>query len=130
MRQVAVIGEQQQAFAGVVEASDGIHADANAMQQIHDRGPALGIADRGDVSLGLVHQQVNVVLGAVQQLAVDANVVNVDVGLGAEFGDDLSVDRDQAPAISFSALRREVIPAAEMIFCRRSEGMYKKVIRK
>src|SRR5450432_3834347 len=34
------------------------------------------------------------------------------------------------PAISFSALRREVIPAAEMIFCRRSEGMYSKVIRK
>src|SRR6266852_6542440 len=29
------------------------------------------------------------------------------------------------PEIIFSALRREVIPAAEMIFCRRSEGMYR-----
>src|SRR6266851_8116053 len=29
------------------------------------------------------------------------------------------------PEIIFSALRREVIPAAEMIFCRRSGGMYR-----
>src|SRR5713226_9343530 len=29
------------------------------------------------------------------------------------------------PEIIFSALRREVIPAAEMIFCKRSEGMYR-----
>jgi hypothetical protein len=28
--------------------------------------------------------------------------------------------------ISFSALRREAIPAAAMIFCRRSEGMLTK----
>jgi hypothetical protein len=30
------------------------------------------------------------------------------------------------PVISFSAARREAIPAAAMIFCKRSEGMLRK----
>src|SRR5258708_2674832 len=33
------------------------------------------------------------------------------------------------PAMSFSALRREAIPAAAIIFCKRSEGMYEKTNR-
>ena len=41
---------------------------------------------------GLVEDEVAQPLGALQQLAVDADVVAAGVGLGAQLGDDLAVD--------------------------------------
>src|SRR5579864_1222086 len=98
MRQVAVVGQQQQSLACIVEPAHRIDACTNAVQQIHDRRPVFGIVCRGDVSLRLVHQQINLALGPVQQLAIYANVVALGIGLAAEFGDDLSVDRHHAGA--------------------------------
>ena len=94
--QVAVVGEQQQTFAHVIEAADGKDALLDALEQIHHRGTALGIADGGHVSLGLVHRKIDVALGTAQQLAVDANLIQARIGLGAGLGDGMSVDGDQA----------------------------------
>ena len=52
------------------------------------------IADGRDVPLGLVHQQIDVPFGTMQQLAVDADVVAIGIGLGTKFRDNFSVDRD------------------------------------
>ena len=45
---------------------------------------------------GLVEDKVAKALGALEQLAVDADVVAAGVGLGAQYGDDLAVDLDAA----------------------------------
>jgi hypothetical protein len=55
-----------------------------------------GIVERSDVALGLIHQQINVALWAVKKLAIHANMINVGIGFGSEFGDDLPIYRDES----------------------------------
>src|SRR5208282_2687567 len=43
-------------------------------------------------SLGLVQRHISETLGALQQLAIHADVILRWIGLGAEFGDDLPID--------------------------------------
>ena len=62
-------------------------------------------------------------LRAAQWLAIDLDAVHFGIGLGTERGHGLPVHRDQAAVMSSSALRREAIPAAAMIFWRRSAAM-------
>src|SRR6266704_3199877 len=93
VREITVIGQQKETFAGVIETSDRIYARPDASHQIHNRGPAFRITQRGDVSFRLVHQQINVSFGAVQQFSVYANMIALDVSFGSELGDDLSVHR-------------------------------------
>ena len=50
-----------------------------------------GSSGRGDVAARLVEHEIAVPLGPMQQLAVDADVVLAEVGLGAERGDGLAV---------------------------------------
>jgi hypothetical protein len=87
----AVVGEQEQPFAGVVEATHGIDARAHPVEQIHDRRPMFGIVKGGDVSLGLVHQQINMALGALEEFAVDADVIHCRISLASQFRDDQAV---------------------------------------
>jgi hypothetical protein len=82
----------QQAFAHVVQAADGVEALVDLVKELHHRGTALGVLDRGDEAAGLVEDEVAVALGTLEQLAVDADVVAGGVGLGAQHGDDLAVD--------------------------------------
>src|SRR5581483_380346 len=60
---VAVVGEKEQDFAEVIEAADGIDARGNALDEIHHGGAAFGVGDGGDVALGLVKENVDVLLG-------------------------------------------------------------------
>ena len=115
----AVVGHEQEAFARVVEAADGEDALALFLKKSHDRRAVFGVADGCDVALGFVEDVVAGALGAVEELAVDADVVAGGVRFCAELGDGLAVDLDASCAISSSALRREAMPAAAMIFCRR-----------
>ena len=62
LRQITVIGKQQQTFAGVVETSYGIDANANVTNQVHHRRTAFGIAGGCHVPLGLVEHDVNVAI--------------------------------------------------------------------
>ena len=89
----AVVGHEEEAFAGVVEAADGEDALAS-FEEVGDGGAVFGIAGGGDVALGLVEDEVAGTLGAVEELAVDADVVVGGVGFGAELGDGLAVDLD------------------------------------
>ena len=65
----------QQALAHVVEAADGVEALLHLVKELHHRGPALGVLDRGDEAPGLVEDEVAQALGALEQLAVHADVV-------------------------------------------------------
>jgi len=105
--EVAVVGHEQQAFRQVIETPDGVearelHVLADGLllrvlaEELEDGGAMLGVVCCGDVAARLVDHEVALRLGAVEQLAVDADVVFGGVGAGAEFGDDLAVDDDAA----------------------------------
>src|SRR5947209_4586068 len=88
----AVIGKQQNAFGEVIQAPDRIHARTIRRQQVHHCRSPLRIRDRRHVSLGLVHDQIHLLLGRMQHRAVYADLVCLHVGFGAEFRDHLAVD--------------------------------------
>ena len=90
--ELAVVGDHEQAFAQVVEATDGVKALVFLCEELHHGGTALGVGHGGDKAAGLVEHEVAQALGALQQLAIDANMVAGGVGLGAKRGDDLTVN--------------------------------------
>lgn len=92
--QLAVIGHEQQAFTGVIKASDGIDTFTHVLDQAHHRRAAFRIRDGGDITPGLVNQKINVLFSAVKQLAIHFDVVAGEISFGAQLSDDLSVDRD------------------------------------
>lgn len=57
--QVAVVGEEQEAFAGVVEATDGVDALGQIAEELHDGGATFGVGDGGDVAFRLVQQEID-----------------------------------------------------------------------
>jgi len=92
----AVVGEEEEAFAGVIEAADGIDAFRERAEELHYGGAAFGVADGGDVAFGFVEHEIEEALGGLDRFAVDADGVRVGIAFGAEFGDDLAVEGDAA----------------------------------
>jgi hypothetical protein len=90
--ELAVVGDNEKALAHVIETANGVEALLHLVEELHHRGAALGVLDRGDEAAGLVENEVAVALGALEQLAVYADVVAAGVGLGAQHGDHLAVD--------------------------------------
>ena len=74
-REVAVVGQQQQAFGVEVEPSDRVDVLAHAAQQIDHRRPPLRIRSRRDVAARLVQQEIAMALDELDAAAVDADVV-------------------------------------------------------
>jgi hypothetical protein len=97
----AVIGDEEEAFAQVIEAADWVETLTCFGEELHDGGPAFRVADSGDVTLGLVEHEVTLALGAVNELAVNADVIAMCVGFAAEFGDDLAIDLNAALSDEF-----------------------------
>jgi len=92
----AVVGEEEKAFARVVEAPDGIDTFRERAEELHDGGAAFGVADGGDVAFGFVEHEIEKALGGFDGFAVDGDGVGFGIGFGAEFGDDLAVEGDAA----------------------------------
>ena len=80
MGQGSIIREQQQAFAVVVETTDGIQTRL-AVYELHYSRPALGIRDSRDVSSRLIQGDIFVTLGPLQKLVVDADRIDLWIGL-------------------------------------------------
>ena len=97
----AIVGEEEEAFAGVVEAADGIDAFCKRAEELHDGGAAFGIADGGDVAFGLVEHEIDRALRGLDGFAIDGDGVGIGIGFGAEFGDDLAIERDAAGGDDF-----------------------------
>jgi hypothetical protein len=79
----AVVGEQDEAFGGVVETAHRIEP-GELRHQIHHRGAAFRIGASGDDALGLVEQQVHALHGGLDPLAIHANGIGGGVGFGPE----------------------------------------------
>ena len=105
--ELAVVGHQQQAFAQVVEPADGVEARhvlvlAETLllrvltEELEYGGSAFGVVGGGDVAARLMEHEVAMGLNALQQLAVDTDVVFAEDGAGAELSDDLAIYFDAA----------------------------------
>jgi len=95
-REFAVVGQEQQSFAVVVETPHGIDVFADAAEQIDDRLPPLRVRPCRDDAGRLVEQDVAMTLRRTEAPSVNANVVCRGIGLDAHFADRLAVDRDAA----------------------------------
>ena len=95
LRKVAVVGEKQQPEAVLVQTAYGVDAlRAGTFDQIHDGLAGMGVVERRDITLGLVEHEVDLLL-ALHAAVVEFHLVG-GKHLGAQLGDDLAVDRDQA----------------------------------
>jgi hypothetical protein len=95
-REVAVVGQQQQALRVVVETAHRVDVLAHVRQQVEDGRPLLGVLPGRHVAARLVEQDVPVARGDADTLAVHADVVVRRVGPRAEFPDGHAVDRHAA----------------------------------
>jgi hypothetical protein len=102
--QFAVVGQQQQALARIIQPPHRIYAALDAVNQIHHSRPLFRIAHRRDVSLGLVEQKIRMALRPEQQLPVDADMVKLGISLAAQFGDHLPIDLHMAGNDQFLGL--------------------------
>jgi hypothetical protein len=91
-RQLAIVGQQQQAFRVVVEASDRIDVLAHSRQKIQNGPPALRIGSGRDVAGWFVEQEVARLRNALDAPPVDANLVFPGIDLDPHRQDRLAVD--------------------------------------
>jgi len=73
--QIAIIAKQQQTFTVVIKPAEGINPLAHIFDQVHHRGAAFRVGNRGYVTFGFVQQQVDVALRALKKFAVDLHVI-------------------------------------------------------
>jgi hypothetical protein len=93
--QLAVVGEDHEPDARLVEAADGEHALGDLGQEIDHAGPAGGVGIGRDVALGLADGEVDHPLGP-DRLAVEGDFLRLRIDAGAQLADLLAIDRDTA----------------------------------
>jgi len=94
--QLAVVGEQQQAFRVVVEPAHRVDVLPDLGQQVEHRRPALRVLPRRHVAARLVEEEIPVARRHAHALAVDADVVVRRIGPRAELEDGDPVHRHAA----------------------------------
>ena len=70
IRHLAVIGEEQQSFRHAVESTDREKAPAGVLHKLGDRWAAVRVAQRCNVSAGLVEKNICMLLRQRKTLAV------------------------------------------------------------
>ena len=91
---IAIIGDEEEAFAVHIEAADVEDAGPAPREEIEDGGAAFLIAGSGDDAARLEEDGVNEWLGA-EQTAADFDGV-AGLYIGGEPGDDVPIDSDLA----------------------------------
>jgi hypothetical protein len=89
--ELAVVREKKDALRVEVEAADRLHGNGEIREVVHHGDAAPIVGDRRDAALGLVEEDVELVV-CDDCLAVDLDLILIGVDLGAEHGHDLAVD--------------------------------------
>ena len=88
--QITVVGEQEHTSGAAVQTTYGIYAlAASVLHQVHNGLAVLGIIAGGNIVLGLVQQQIDLLLH-VDGLVVEHNLV-ATLHLGTEFGNNNAI---------------------------------------
>ena len=90
--QVAVVGQEEQSLAGLIQPADRVDALRNMRHQVEYQGPMGGIAVGTEIATGLVDEPVHGPLAA-DGLAIDRDVLGGRIDLGAELADHAAVHR-------------------------------------
>ena len=90
--EAAVVGEQDKAAGGVVEAADGINALGKTAKEIAKGFAALGIGERGNHIGRLVHEEISGAFLGFDSMAGSFDFVFGRIRFGAEFGYGFAVD--------------------------------------
>ena len=88
-----VVGEHKHSGGSLVKSSYRIYPCGASFQEVHYGFFCVRVTDAGDISLGLVHHEVNL-LFAFETLTVEADFVVENVYLCSKFGYHFAVDRD------------------------------------
>jgi hypothetical protein len=139
MGQVAVVGEQQEAFTRLIEAADGVDPLGDLRDQIDGPRPAGGIEVGTQVTAGLMDQPVNQALQS-DRLAVYADALFARIDLRAELAHNPPIDGDTAgtderfalPARANTGMGQEFVETfheSDYIASSRLEGNSKPEIR-
>jgi hypothetical protein len=89
VRQLAIVGEEQEPFRIAVEPADGIEA-LGRVDEIHHRPPLALVAGGGDVAARLVEHDIATALRA-NDFAINSDGVGVGIGLAAKLRDDHTI---------------------------------------
>jgi hypothetical protein len=94
--EIAIVGEEDEAAGVVVERADGIDTFWEAAEKIAEGLAAFRIGESGDDFGRLVHEEVDVAALGFNEAASGFDFIFGGIGLGAEFGDDFTVDANLA----------------------------------
>jgi hypothetical protein len=122
IRELAIVGHQQQALTHVVKPADRVKSLAHLFKELHDRGTTLGVLHRGHKAFRFVQNEIAQALRALQQLSIHADVVASRIGLGAQLGHNLAVDLNSpffdqllsAPPARHTRLRQNLLQAFQL----------------
>ena len=117
--QLAVVGQDHQPGAVLVEPADGVDPLGDLGEQVDHAGPARGVVVGRDVALGLVHGVVDHLL-ELDPLAVDGDGRLLGIDPRAQLADDLAVDRDPPLEDVLLAVPARAEPGMRRIFWSRS----------
>lgn len=110
MGQVAVVGHQQQTFAGLVQSADSIDPLGHVGNQIEGPRSAGRVVIGAKVPGRFVHQPVDFALGF-DNFVIDGDLLLIGVNLGAQFPSDDAIDAHAAAGDESVAMTREPAPA-------------------
>ncbi|CAB4834548.1 unannotated protein [freshwater metagenome] len=96
MREIAIVGHQQQTFGALIEASHWVHPRF-LRHQLHDGGPTLRVVRGGHHTLGFVEQVIHEPRFEANRHTIHFNGVVFGVHSAAEHG-DLTIHRDAVGA--------------------------------
>jgi len=95
-REVAVVGEKDEAGGGVFEIANGINAFRKAAKEIAEGFAAFRIGEGGDDLGGFVKKEIDGARGGVDGATGRFDFVDGGIGFGAKLGDGFAVDADLA----------------------------------
>src|SRR5579884_2074729 len=93
--EIAVVGQQQQPLAILIESADGIDAFMDVRHKVHRSRPTGGIVVGAEVAARLVDKPVDQALDF-QRLAIDLDLLLLGVNLGAQLADNTAIDGNTA----------------------------------
>src|SRR5690348_6338792 len=102
MREIAIVGQEEQAFAVLVESADGVYTLSDLRHQVDGERTAGRIVVRAQEAARLVDEPVDELLGT-HRFAVEGHLL-LRRDARAQFGDDIAVDRDAASTNELVAL--------------------------
>jgi len=92
--EIAVVGQDQQARCIDVEPADRVKKGVDALYQFQYRLPGVRVRARARITRGFIKEDIYFLRSSLNRLSVESYNIALGVSLGAQFGYNLTIDRD------------------------------------